>query len=113
MQNTNLCCCQRIGNRLRQSPTTMRSRQQPKKSSVATARHKTAMIDSMLDAALKELDVVHQFDTVSNLLAQYEIVEDLSYAARRHREQQDSLIDDLNVYCLDNPGSVECRMYDL
>jgi hypothetical protein len=79
------------------------------------ARHKTAMLEKMIDAALQELNVVYEFDTTSNLLAQYEVFEDLAFAARRHRAQQTNHggYEGLDLFCLDNPGSIECRVYDI
>ena len=72
------------------------------------------MLHKMLEAALQELNVVYEFDTTSNLLAQYEVFEDLAFASRRHQEKRQlDERNDLNDYCLDNPGSVECRVYDI
>jgi hypothetical protein len=72
------------------------------------------MLERLLENAYQELNIVHEFDTTSSLLAQYEVVEDLAYASRRHREQFD-LTDtrDLDIFCLDNPGTVECRIYEI
>ncbi len=73
------------------------------------------MLEKMIETALQELNVVYEFDTTSNLLAQYEVFEDLAFAARRHQAQQinEGHPDDFDIFCLDNPGSIECRIYDL
>lgn len=91
-----------------------RPAQPRRRANVLTAKHKTDMLDKMLDDALKELSTIYEFDTVSSLLAQYEVVEDIAFAARRHRaQQQQDYLDDLELYCLDNPETAECRMYDI
>lgn len=66
-------------------------------------------VQSLIDAALKELNNAYMFDTKANLISQYEVYEDLAFASRRK-----ALIPIyVESYCMQYPDALKCRVYDL
>lgn len=73
-------------------------------------REQIRELEQLLEAALKQQNLAFEYETVENFIAVSEVVEDLSYAYRRKREE---LLDVLEEYCATNPAEAECRTYDI
>lgn len=68
-------------------------------------------IEESLGKALHSLDQAYQFDTKEELVAKYEVVEDLSFALRRGKTFTE--LDPLEIACINRPDLPECKVFDL
>lgn len=74
-------------------------------------KHKLRQLQQSLDKALQNLNHAHQVGTKEELVAKYEIVEDLAFALRRYQNYHE--FDPLESTCIDHPDLPECKVFDL
>ncbi len=73
-------------------------------------REQIAELEKLLEAALKQQNTAFEYETVDNFIVASELVDELSFAYRRKRED---LQDVMEEFCAAHPGEAECRTYDI
>jgi hypothetical protein len=73
-------------------------------------REQIAELEKLLEEALKQQNTAFEYETVDNFIVASELVDELSFAYRRKR---DDLLDVMEEFCAMHPGEAECRTYDI